>query len=128
MSSFFRKLSKCDLMTLPLEAGMGFKRGQESESELLNDHFWHVSFAIKRIYFLKLQRIRNILLILQALAVDDGILGQYRPIIGQLHCHAAVIEAAEAIIFGGPLPPRTRPKSLILGIRLSGETGTFITL
>ena len=68
------------------------------------------------------------MLILQALAVDDGILGQYCSIIGQFHCHAAVIKAAEGVIFGWFEPSRTWPQRLVLGSRLSGEARTFIAL
>ena len=46
----------------------------------------------------------NIFLVLQALAIDDGILGQYTAIMGQFYSHTAVIKTAEAKIFGWPYP------------------------
>ena len=46
----------------------------------------------------------NIFLVLQALAIDDGILGQYTAIMGQFYSHTAVIKTAKAEIFGWPFP------------------------
>ena len=46
----------------------------------------------------------NIFLVLQALTIDDGVLGQYTAIIGQFYSHTTVIKTTKAEIFGWPLP------------------------
>lgn len=77
---------------------------------------------------LKFERVGHISLILQALAVDDGILSQYCAIIGQFHSHTAVVNGSQAVISGRSQPTRACTQAFVLRAWLPWEVTTFVTL
>ena len=62
------------------------------------------SFSQKKTTTVRSEWDGNIFLVLQALTIDDGVLGQYTAIIGQFYSHTTVIKTTKAEIFGWPLP------------------------
>ena len=69
-------------------------------------NFWPIfgQFFSKKTTTVRSEWDGNIFLVLQALTIDDGVLGQYTAIIGQFYSHTTVIKTTKAEIFGWPLP------------------------